>query len=339
MSEQKKIRNLNRLAVSLVVFIITLGVCGYMLIEGFGFLEALYMTVITISTVGFKEVKQLSEGGMVFTVVLIVMSIGILAYSLGLIARNMIEGYLTQIVFGYKIKSKLKKMENHVIICGFGRNGKQAVQDLKSFNQKVVIIDKDEDVLKDIDVLGYAYIYGDAIEEDTLIRAGVQKAKALITTFPNDADNLYVALTTKSLNPNVELISRASGESSEHKMKLAGIDHVILPEKVGGTRMAMLVLHPDLVEFLKAIAIDGHDEHNLIELECDNLPEDMKYVSIGELQIRKLSGANIIGIKKEDGSFDVNPSSDTLITTGIKLFVLGTPEQIKKMEAIYKGAI
>ncbi|PLW93303.1 MAG: potassium channel protein [Marinilabiliales bacterium] len=333
------LRNMNILAFVLVFFIIASGVVGYMLIENFSFLEALYMTIITIGTVGFKEVHTLSEGGMIFTVILIVFSLGIFAYALSLIASNVIEGHLSRLIFGYRIKTKLKKMENHVIICGFGRNGKQAVHDLKNSNQKVVIIDSKEEVLKEIDQLGYAYIYGDATEEDTLIRAGIMKAKAIISTFPNDADNLYVSLTAKSLNNRIEVISRASSETSEKKLKLAGIDHIITPEKVGGTRMAMLVMHPDLVEFLQAIAIDGHDEHNLIELQCDNLPDEMKHVSIGDLQVRKLSGANIIGIKREDGTFDVNPSPDTLIKAGTKLFVLGTPDQIKKMESIYKGAV
>jgi voltage-gated potassium channel len=339
MNEHSSLRKLNVLAFVLVFLIIVSGITGYMLIENFTFLEALYMTVITIGTVGFKEVHQLSEGGMIFTIILIIFSLGILAYSLSLIAGNIIEGHLSKIIFGYKVKSKLKKMENHVIICGFGRNGRQAVSDLKKSDQKVVIIDNQEEALKEIDQLGYAYIYGDATEEETLIRAGVYKAKALITTFPNDADNLYVSLTAKSLNEKIEVISRAANESSDRKLRLAGIDHVILPEQVGGTRMAMLVMHPDLVEFLQAIAIDGHDEHNLIELQCDNLPDQMKHVSIGDLQIRKLSGANIIGIKREDGSFDVNPSPETLITAGTKLFVLGSPDQIKKMESIYKGAV
>lgn len=339
MNEHSSLRKLNVLAFLLVLFIIVSGVTGYILLENYTFLEALYMTIITIGTVGFKEVHQLSDGGMIFTVILIIFSLGILAYSLSLIAGNIIEGHLSKLIFGYKVKSKLKKMENHVIICGFGRNGKQAVHDLKKSEQKVVVIDSNEEVLKEIDQHGYAYIYGDATEEETLIRAGLFKAKAIITTFPNDADNLYVSLTAKSLNNRLEVISRATNENSVKKLRLAGIDHVILPEKVGGTRMAMLVLHPDLVEFLQAIAIDGHDEHNLIELQCDNLPNKMKHVSIGDLQIRKLSGANIIGIKREDGSFDVNPSPETLITAGIKLFVLGSPEQIKKMESIYKGAV
>ncbi|PKP03390.1 MAG: potassium channel protein [Bacteroidetes bacterium HGW-Bacteroidetes-6] len=272
------------LAILLIVVIILFGVGGYMTIEGFSLSEALYMTIITISTVGFREVKPLSEPGMIFTVILIASGIGTLAYSIGLLTRIMIEKHISRMVFGIRKKSKLRRMEKHVIICGFGRNGKQAAADLSVYGEKVVVIEKDRELIPKMESLGYFPVIGDATEEEVLLAAGVEKAKAIIASIPIDADNLYVALSARALNQGINIICRASDESNALKLQRAGADHVILPEKVGGSRMANMVVRPDTTEFLRYIALGGTDQHTLWEVKCDELicktPNPVSKISI-----------------------------------------------------------
>jgi voltage-gated potassium channel len=335
MSEQNSNNGKVWLAFLLIIFLIVFGVSGYMVIEGFSVVEALYMTIITVSTVGFREVKPLSESGMIFTIVLIAFGIGTLAYSIGLLTQTMIEKHLSRMLFGIRKKSKLKRMENHVIICGFGRNGKQAAADLAVYGEKVVVVEKDRELTAKIESLGYFPVIGDATEEDVLKVAGVEKAKAIIASIPIDADNLYVALSAKALNLNINVISRASDESNALKLKRAGADHVILPEKVGGSRMANMVVRPDTAEFLRYISIGGTDKHTLWEVECDELICKTPHTRIEDLDFRKATGSNIVGVKTGDGVFEINPGPETALIAGMKLFILGTEEQVKQFKKLF----
>lgn len=335
MNEHHSSRSKVWLAFLLIVFLVAFGVGGYMFLEGFSFLEALYMTIITVSTVGFREVKDLSEPGMIFTVVLIVFGIGTLAYSIGLLTRTMIEKHLSRMLFGIRKKSKLRRMENHVIICGFGRNGKQAAADLAAYGEKVVVIEKDRELIAKMESLGYFPVIGDATDEEVLKAAGIEKAKAIIASIPIDADNLYVVLSARALNQNINIISRASDESNALKLQRAGADHVILPEKVGGSRMANMVVRPDTAEFLRYIAIGGTDQHTLWEVECDELICKTPHTRIEDLDIRKATGSNIVGVKTSDGVFEVNPGPETVLIAGMKLFILGTEEQVVQFRKLF----
>lgn len=319
----------------MILTIILLGVSGYMIIEGDNFLDALYMTVITVSTVGFGEIHKLSQPGKIFTMILIISSFTTYAYALTTISTHFFEGQLRFFLRGGT--KHLKKMQNHIIICGFGRNGQQVARELKVYDHNFVVIDQKSEVLKSNTSESINFIEGDATQDEVLIKANIKSARALITTLPIDADNLYVVLTARALNPNLEIISRASDERSEIKLRMAGVDNVVMPERIGGAHMANLITRPDIIEFMEHVSVHGDDPTTLEEIFCDEMMEDGKVKTIHEIGIRRLTGANIIGYKKPDGSYVLNPSPNTKVTYGSKLFVLGTPDQIVKTKEILKS--
>ncbi len=322
-------------AIVLLLTLVVVGIIGYITIEGDTFLNALYMTIITISTVGFGEIHKLTDGGKIFTIFLIMFSFGTYAYAISIITTYFVESKLSLwFLKGSKSKVKFTKMENHVIICGFGRNGQQAAEELRTFNKSLIVIENDHDlVIQNLDQQ-FRFMEGDATNDEVLLNANIKSASALITTLPNDADNLFVVLSARSLNSNLKIISRASSESSEKKLRVAGANNVILPEKVGGNHMAVLVAQPDVVEFLEHLSIRGSSPTNLEEIVCSDLPSDVSCKSIHEIGIRQKSGANIIGFKTPEGEFILNPSPETNVIPGSKLFVLGTTEQINTMKTI-----
>lgn len=327
--------NLNLLiAFILLVIIAFIGIVGYMIIEGFSLLEAAYMTVITVATVGFKEVRPLTDEGKVFTILLIVSSFGIFAYSISTITSYLVEGRLKIIFDNNRKTGRIKKMKEHIIVVGFGRNGQQTTHDLLDQKKKVVVIEKNHELIIAHENEKVIFVEGDATEDHILEKAGIQKANAIITTLPIDADNLYVALTVRALMPGLLIISRASQESSVKKLFTAGASHVVMPEKVGGTYMASLVAKPDLAEFFHRLSIEGKEGVNLVEVICSELPDEFQNKTIHELSIRRLTGANIVGFKTPDGQYIINPGPGTVMLRNAKLFVLGTPEQINKMEEI-----
>jgi len=324
------------IAFSLIISIIVAGSIGYMLIEGYSLIDAIYMTVITVATVGFREVEELSTSGKIFTIFLIVISLGILTYSISIITSHIVEGRL-RIFFRSNIKTRgIRKMKDHIIICGYGRNGKQTAHDLVHLQKTVVVVEKNHELILSQTKNNIMFIEGDATEDEILEKAGILQAGALISTLPVDADNLYVVLTARSLNPDIQIISRASHESSDKKLRTAGAQHVVLPEKVGGTFMASLVAKPDLAEFFHRLTIEGDEGVNLVEIVCSDLPSEFQNRTIHDMSVRRLTGANIVGFKTPDGSYIVNPPADTVMVRNGKLFLLGTPEQIRKVREILK---
>jgi voltage-gated potassium channel len=326
-----------RTALATLFFIILGGIAGYMIIEGDDFFDALYMTVITVSTVGFSETHELTTPGRLFTIFLIVTSFGTYAYAISVITTHFVEGKLSMFIRGYSYK-KHKKMENHIIICGFGRNGQQAAQELKAYEAKFVVIDSNSQVIEKNLGNNIRIVEGDSTQDEILIKADISKAKSLITTLPNDADNLYVVITARALNPSLNIISRASDENSEKKLRMAGVDSVVMPEKVGGAQMAKLVTRPDLLEFLNHLSIRHDAPTNLEEIICSDLPKEYLNITIANSKIRTLSGANIVGMKTAEGDYIINPDPESKILPSSKLFVLGTTAQTTIVKNILKEA-
>lgn len=321
------------LSAFLLTGILLIGVSGYSLLEDMNFLDALYMTIITVATVGYREVKTLSDEGKIFTIFLIITSFGIFAYAISSITQFIIEGEFNQFFKNKKKVDEIAKLHNHVIICGFGRNGRQAAQVLKNHGQRFVIIEKDNNITDNIThKYKHLVLNGDASNDDTLIKAGIKRSKALITTLPNDADNLFIVLSARHLNPNIYIISRASEENSYEKLKIAGADKVIMPDKVGGAHMGTLVMKPDTVELIEMISSQGLNDVSLEEILFTDLPSSLHHKTLKELELRHKCGANIIGFKTPDGQYIINPSPDTAIIPNSKIFVLGTKEQIKKLK-------
>lgn len=324
------------IGLGMILGIIVIGVTGYMVIEGDSFLNAMYMTVITISTVGFGEIHYLSDAGKIFTMFLIISSFTTYAYALTTISTHFFEGQLRFFLRGYGSKT-IRKMQNHVVICGYGRIGQQLAEELKVYGYKFVIIDQKKESLSPNNHHSNIFIQGDATQDEVLVNANIRTAKALISTLPIDADNLYVVLTARALSPSLEIISRAANESSETKLRMAGVDNVVMPERVGGAHMANLITRPDVVEFLEHVSVHGEDPTTLEEIVCDELPESVMAKTIHEIGIRRQTGANIIGYKAPDGHYILNPTPDTKVIHGAKLFVLGTPDQIGRMKEILKN--
>jgi voltage-gated potassium channel len=320
-----------------LLVVISMGTFGYMFIDDYGFIDALYMTIITVSTVGFKEAQPLDDAGKLFTIFLIFMSLGVLAYFFSSLANRIFRSQVRLLYLGYNKKKKRKKMENHVIVVGYGRNGKQVVEELTAFGTSMVILDEDHELIVSNMDNPIRFIEGNATEDEALQKANIATARSLITTLPNDADNLFVVLTARSLNPDLKIISRASSESSERKLRMAGVDSVVMPERVGGAHMATLVAKPDIVEFLEHLTIHGDNDTELMEIMCNNLPANLINKPILEVGIRRLSGANIIGFKTASGELIINPTPDTKLIPNSKLFVLATKDQLKQLNEILDG--
>ncbi len=337
--KRKDIRALLGSGITLFIIFLT-GTFGFVYIESYTLVEAAFMTIITISTVGFREVHELSPEGMIFTGTLIIVSFGIFAYVLTTFTRFFIDGDFRKYLIFRKVSKHIKKIENHVIVCGFGRNGKQAAYELIAHGERVIIIDQD-DTVNDEYVLNkdWVFIIGDATKDEILEIARVEHAKALITTLPSDADNLFVVLTAREKNSNIIIISRASDDNSDSKLKRAGANNVIMPDKVGGTRMAKLVSEPDIVEFIEAIMMRNEKIVNIVVISCKNeMHKNYYHKTIRQLNIRKVTGANLLGLKNETGEFVYNPSPDIKLIPQYKLFALGTPQQIDNLRKLLSEA-
>ncbi|MCU0432594.1 MAG: potassium channel protein [Bacteroidia bacterium] len=321
----------------LLLLVIFGGTLGFLVINPqYTFVEALYMTVITIGTVGFREVYHPSAQEKVFIIFLIVAGFGIFAYAITTLTVYVMDGEFSRYYKTYKTVSAINQLEGHVIICGYGRNGRQAAHVLKKHSKRFVVIESKQDVIDTL--LSHKHsdlvVKGDATQDEVLEKAGIHRASALITTLPVDADNLFIVLTARSLRGDLTIISRASDDNSDKKLKTAGANNVIMPDRIGGAHMASLVLKPDVIEFVDFITGQGGPEINLEEITYESLPEHLRNRSIRELEIRNRSGANIVGFKSGKGEYVINPSPETPFLPDGKLFVLGTPEQITKLKAL-----
>lgn len=314
--------------------VLLVGLVGYHIL-GFTLVEAFYQTVITIATVGFKEVHPLSDAGMIFTAFLIIFSFGIFAYAVTTLTRYIVEGVYRNTLKDSKLKRRIQKLNGHVVICGYGRNGKQAVQELLDHDVPVLIIENNAHIIDSLqDDPQRLYLDGDAVDEEVLLKANIEHARALITTLPTDADNLFVVLTAKEINPDIKIISRASVDHADVKLKRAGATNVIMPDKIGGQRMAKLVAQPDVVEFVDYLLLQSTEDVMLEQISCAEIDTCFGGKTIGELDLRNHSGANIIGIKRENKEYYINPMSDTVLTATDRLFVLGTRNQIDRLKKI-----
>lgn len=321
------------LGILLILWII--GTIGYVLIDNYSWFDAFYMTIITVATVGYGEVAPLSQGGKVFTAFLIITSFGTFAYAASSITKFVIDGEFNEFFKNRKLNAAIEKLSDHVIICGYGRNGRQAAQVLKKHNKRFVVIENDDKIIATLNhKFSDLVLKGDSTQDETLLKAGIMNAKALITTLPIDADNLFIVLTARNLNKNLTIISRASEDNSDTKLKIAGADNVIMPDKVGGAHMATLVMKPDVMEFIDRITSEGESNINLEEISFAQIPEALKHKTLKDLEIRNKSGANIIGFKTAMGEYIVNPSADTRIFPDAKLFVLGTADQIEALKQL-----
>ena len=311
----------------LLIFVFIIGTYGYIIIENYTLLDAMYMTMITVASVGYNEVHPLTDSGKIFTSLLILLSVATYVYVITIVTSFIVEGEFRMYFKHLRVNKEINQLRNHVVVCGYGRNGRQACQQLTAGNMRYVVIENDAHIIEQFRADNTLFVEGNATEDEVLLSAGIKHAKGLITTLPDDADNVFVVLTAHEMNPAMKIVSRASNDAAESKLKRAGADNVIMPDKIGGSHMAALITKPDVLEFVDFIT--GRINIRIEEIHYNALPEKYKNKSIAELDIRNKSGANIIGYKNNKGEYIVNPLPDTILKPDTKFFVLGTEDQVK----------
>ncbi|MEC3907267.1 potassium channel protein [Tamlana sp. 2201CG12-4] len=322
-------------AIFLIIFIVMIGVVGYMTISEYNWIDALYMTVITMTTVGFSEVVPLDNESKIFTIFLILASVVIVGYALSVITEYILSKNDVEELKHKKMQKMIDSFKNHIVICGYGRNGKQAARKLMAYQKQFVVIEKDKEVEGRLQIDGVPYVIGNANEDETLMIAGVDRAACFISALPNDADNLFVVLSARQINSKINIISRASNESSYDKLKFAGANNVILPDKIGGDHMASLVVVPGLMEFIDNLSIVGKSDINIEEVAVEKLYNSKKARTIKDLDLRKKTGCTVIGYKDSHGEYMVNPDPEMELETNSRIIVLGRPEQIEVLNTAY----
>jgi len=318
----------------LILGVILMGTLGYRYVSDYSWIDALYMTVITISTVGFMEVRPLGAEAKIFTIILITCSVFILGYALSVISEYILSKNTLQLLKKKKVKTKIQQLEGHVIVCGYGRNGMQAVDRLKAYNRDFIVIERDEEIIRKHEK-DFLFVEGDATEDDILFEAGVDKASFLIVALPEDADNLFIAITARQLNPDIFIISRASQAGTQKKLLLAGANKVIMPDKIGGDHMASLVVLPDLITFMDKLSVEGENTTNLEEVAIEDFVGELNTHTLRDLDLRKKTGCTIIGYIDPNGDYIINPEADLPLQPKGKVIVLGRPEQINKLNTMF----
>jgi len=316
----------------LIVGVILFGTIGYMAVERWGFFDSLYMTIITLTTVGYMEVHTLSNIGRGFTIILILTGVGTMLYVLSVGARILLEGELRELFGRRKLSKKIEKLENHYIICGYGRMGKIICREMMQHGALFIITEKNPDVFASInkDILS---IQGDSTQDAVLIEAGIERAKGLISVLSTDADNLYVVLSARGLNPKLRIVARASDEGVEKKLFRAGADNVVSPYFIGGLRIAHTILKPAVVDFIEFATKSGNIELQMEEIVVkESSPITDK--ALDECGIRKELGIIIVAIKRESGAMEFNPTSTSIIRKGDTLVAMGETKQLKALEEL-----
>lgn len=323
-------------AILLLILVFLVGSFGFALFFGYTWIDAFYMTVITITTVGFGELHPMSPVEKMFTSFLILSSIFIVGYAISVISEYILSKSNIGNLRIKKVQKKIDQLQDHIIICGFGRNGKQAAQKLEAYNKNYVIVEIDDEIVDRLNEENYLFVKGNANEDETLHKAGIERASTLISALPSDADNLFVVLSARQINKNLKIISRATEETSYKKLKLAGADNVIMPDKIGGEHMASLVVVPDLVEFLDNLTVSGEEDSIYVEqIAFEKVCPSGNELTIKETDLRKKTGCTIIGYKAPTGEYIVNPEPDLTLKKGSKLILIGRPNQIESLKQFY----
>jgi voltage-gated potassium channel len=310
--------------VATLVGIIAVGSIGYVVL-GFGLLDALYQTVTTITTVGFREVQPLDARGKVFTIVLILGGVGTALYTLTVSLELLLEGHLGAAMERRRMDKRIATLHDHVIVCGWGRVGRAIARELAAAEKGLVVVDNDPERIATVGP--HLYIPGDASDDDVLRRAGIGRAAALVAAVSTDAANVFITLTGRSMRPDLFIVSRAREESSAAKLQRAGADRVVNPQEIGGARIAAFVLRPHVTEFLDVVMHEQGMELRLEEIELAT-DSPLAGVSLGEARLRDRTGAMVLALRDQDGSFLTTPAPDTIMRAGQILISIGTPAQL-----------
>jgi voltage-gated potassium channel len=317
-----------------IFVVVVVGTGGYTLIEGWSLLDSLYMTVITIFTVGFGEVHPLSRIGSIFTLLLIFGGVGTILYGIGTMVEFVVGGQLTGMFRRRVVKRQVDKLQGHYIICGYGRVGESVARHFVAHGAKFVIVDSDAASLARADADGFLVVHGDAASDEVLEAAGITRARGLVAAVNSDAGNIFVTLSARVLNPGLLIIARAGSEDTISKLERAGADHVVSPYGIGGKRMATLMLKPLVSDYLEVVTGGGELAFRVEEFEL-NAQCCAIGRSIEDLGVRKRTGATILAVRHaRTGVFDTNPSPDLFLSSGDMIIAIGTPVEITKLEEL-----
>jgi voltage-gated potassium channel len=313
-----------------IIGVISFGTVGYTLVEQWNFFDSLYMTIITLTTVGYEEVHALSKAGRIFSIILILVGVGTMLYALGVGAKIILEGEIRDILGRRQLSKKIDNIKDHYIICGYGRMGNIICKEMDHNKAHYVVIESSPEVITTMDK-NMLVLQGDSTRDRVLKEAGIERAKGLISVLASDADNLYVVLSARGLNPDLKIVARASDEGAQKKLLRAGADNVVSPYYIGGLRIAHRLLKPAVVDFIE-FATRG--ENLELQMEEIKVSEKSHIVdkTLDECEIRKDLGIIIVAIKRETGDMEFNPTSTSIIRTGDTLIAMGQMEQLKAME-------
>ena len=326
--------NLKRIIIGVVWLLATFGIgtLGYMVVEGWSLFDGLYMTVITLTTVGYGEVRPLSQPGRTFTILLIFLGVGFMFYVATAIAQAVVEGQLQDVFGRRRLEKKIRNLKDHFIICGFGRIGEIIARELSQANIPIVVVDNRSQHTPFLERSGYLHVIGNATQEEVLLAAGIEQARGLISVVSSDADNVYIVLTARSMKPDLNIVARAGETGSQQKLRRAGANVVISPYELGGQRMAQTILRPTVVDFMDVAFGEA------IDLSLEEIPVGSSGDIIGqplkESGLRQRLDLIIVAIKRLDGSMLFNPQSDTRILQGDTLIALGSKANLDKLMRI-----
>ncbi len=318
------------LSLGFLFFLACFGTAGYVLIEGWAVGDALYMTIITISTVGFGEVAELTPAGQRFTILLILLGIATVGYGLSNLAAFIVEGEFSVLFRWRRMARDIANLRDHIIICGYGDEGQHAGEELARSRVPFLVVERAPELCARLSEEGHLVVHGDATEDEVLERAGVRRARGLIAALPGDADNVFVTLTARGINPKLHIIARANDDASAAKLYRAGADHVISSAKIGGRRMASALLRPKVVNFLDVIMRDHELALRLEEVDIDE-GSALAGKSIRDLHIRGRTGALVVGYQAPGQAVVINPPAETVLKPGDVLIVMGTEAQLEKL--------
>jgi len=313
------------------------GTVGYMVIEGANFLDALYMTVITLASIGYREVVPLSHKGQAFTIILITFGVGAVTFSIYMIGGIVVEGQIRKIFGRRYVKRQIEKLKDHYIICGYGRMGSVLAGQLAQEKVPAVVVEQESDALQRLMTSDHLFVEGDATTENVLEAANIKSAKGLISAVASDADNLFITLTARGMNPDLFIMARAYDERSEGKLLLAGADKVVDPYRLGAMRLAHSILRPAFVDFIE---LATHRDHLDLTMEEIRVEEGSRLAGVmpRDSEIRSRYGLMVITVKKTDGTMTLNPPPDLLIEGGDILIAIGEPGNLRELDEVCASA-
>ncbi len=323
------------LVIGIIVFVLMLvgGTIGYMVIEGWSFTDAVYMTIITLSTVGYGEVQRLSPTGRIFTIVVIILGVGFVFYLAGSIIQFMVEGRIREILGRRKLEKKIRGQKGHYIICGYGRVGSSICEALGSKPIGIVVIERDPAMVAKLNERNILHVAGEATDEENLIKANVQHARGLIASLKTESDNVYVTLSARQLNPDLFIMARAGEERSEKKLLAAGANKVVCPYRMGAHRMAQTILRPTVTDFLDLTLMDTTRDIQMEEMPA-HPSSRLIDVALQDSGIRKELDLIIVAVKKAPGDMLFNPSSQTRLEAGDTVIAIGEKQNLERLETL-----